>query len=364
MALMHYLSKSYLPPVPTESPKEVSHRIPIKLGTPVQKLHEAMLKQCAFEIVALPLEKRESACKDLAISSDVYIKLEQICNRITMIEDKLKRVKRSKSTLAVFQTIKSFCSFRNRAQAKAIFSPTLFTYFEPILEEVAQTKNRYRSLQDFRAKMSEHSQDSALIDMLGLWYVCDISNQEELDSFCQVSTHIKRMIVTYDLGIAGAMKLANALKTNKTVISLVIWLGQIRDEEAKEFAGFLKENKTLRSLLLPNNKIGDEGAREFADALRVNDTLTYLSFSGNPIGDAGAIALAEALKVNRALMGLSFHGNQVGAKGTIALAESLKVNRTFRSLNLWGNQIGKDGQASLQKALDLHPAKQITLGFI
>jgi len=69
---------------------------------------------------------------------------------------------------------------------------------------------------------------------------------------------------------------------------------------------------SLTTLWLRGNQIGPAGAIALADVLRTNTSLTRLYLDGNQIGDAGAVALAEALRTNTSLTVLQLGGNQIG----------------------------------------------------
>lgn len=362
MTLMPFLTKNYACPLSAKSPETVSPKIQVKIGA--SKLYMAMLTQCAFEINALPLARREAACQRLALTEALNRRLKEVCDFITRIESRLKKTKKFRSALPVFQRIKSFCSFKKQAHTKPIFSPALFSYFASIIEKIAAHKLPYIALKDMRTKIQECFQDSALLEMLGLWYICDIHNQEELISFCQESGHIKKIRVCYELGNQGMEQLADALKSNNTLTSIVIWQGRIGDAEVKTLAEALKVNKGLESLELPANQIRDQGARDFAAALKVNQTLKKLSLSGNSIRNEGAKMLAEALEVNQSLTSLSLFCNHgLHAEGVVALANALLVNETLTHLNLGSNDIGKEGLKALQDIQVKYPKRKITLGF-
>ena len=84
------------------------------------------------------------------------------------------------------------------------------------------------------------------------------------------------------------------------------------------------------------NKIGDAGAEDLANALKANTTLTTLILSGNDIGIAGAKALANALIENKntKLTTLILSGNEFGVEGAKDLADALKVNTTLTTLDI------------------------------
>ncbi|KJE92764.1 TKL/IRAK protein kinase [Capsaspora owczarzaki ATCC 30864] len=118
-------------------------------------------------------------------------------------------------------------------------------------------------------------------------------------------------------------------------------LHEIDDFAARAIAEALKLNTTLTTLVLSENQIGDAGAQSIAEALKVNTTLTELRLEFNQIGDAGAQAIAEALKVNTKLGTLYLRQNQIGEVGALAIAEALRVNKTLALLYLESNFLTK-----------------------
>ncbi|KAG9067324.1 hypothetical protein KI688_012107 [Linnemannia hyalina] len=110
------------------------------------------------------------------------------------------------------------------------------------------------------------------------------------------------------------------------------WIG---GRELGILADALKTNSTLITLNLLYNSIGDNGAKTLAETLRTNSTLTTLNLGGNSIESDGAKALAEALKNNSTLTTLDLGGNSIESDGANALAKALKTNSTLISLNLF-----------------------------
>jgi hypothetical protein len=60
---------------------------------------------------------------------------------------------------------------------------------------------------------------------------------------------------------------------------------------------------------------GAEGARAVADALRTNSTVIALSCDHNDIGDSGVRAVVDVLRVNSILTTLNLADNDIGAAG-------------------------------------------------
>ncbi|KAF9968702.1 hypothetical protein BGZ70_010208 [Mortierella alpina] len=156
---------------------------------------------------------------------------------------------------------------------------------------------------------------------------------------------------------SGAKALAEALRTNSTVVFLDLGENSIKEQGAQALAEALTLNTTLTALylygnaLLMWNLIGPNGAQALAQSLKVNATLTTLNVYANSIGLLGAQALAEALKVNSTLTSLSLGFNSIGTNGARALAEALAMNSTLTELRLNSNAIGCDGAQALAEAL-------------
>jgi len=145
--------------------------------------------------------------------------------------------------------------------------------------------------------------------------------------------------------------LAEALKINNTLTSIVLYGNRIDDESTQALAEALKANNTLTSIDLSHNKIGAEGAQALAEALKTNNTLTSILLHRNQIGCGGTQALAEALKINNTLTSITLGYNKIGAEGAQALAEALKTNNTLTSIDLTSSQIGDESAQALVEAL-------------
>ena len=63
--------------------------------------------------------------------------------------------------------------------------------------------------------------------------------------------------------------------------------------------------------MLSKNNIGSDGAIAIANALKTNTTLSTLVLSKNRIGDDGTEAIAEALEINKILTEIKLDGNLI-----------------------------------------------------
>ena len=85
---------------------------------------------------------------------------------------------------------------------------------------------------------------------------------------------------------------------------------------------------------LSYNDIRPEGAKSLADALKVNASLTSLVIHANKLGDEGIDAMATALKESStsklASLGVRFNG--IGSKGAESLAAYLAVSASMTKM--------------------------------
>lgn len=80
-----------------------------------------------------------------------------------------------------------------------------------------------------------------------------------------------------------------------SLLELSLRCCQLTDELLDPVGVALKVDPPLQQLDLSNNKLGDVGAKELANALRSNRNLLSLSFAGNCITDIGAVYLSEVM---------------------------------------------------------------------
>jgi Ran GTPase-activating protein (RanGAP) involved in mRNA processing and transport len=154
-----------------------------------------------------------------------------------------------------------------------------------------------------------------------------------------------------DLSVSDTRKLAEALKGNKSLISLNLSGNKIGDVGVLEIARALATNTTLKELNLAKNLVGYVGALEIARALATNTTLQRLNLSENLVENEGAAAIAEALEINATLIDIDLLDNPIGELGVIAIAEMLTVNKVLVSVSLSGKPLsGGDEEADLSEA--------------
>ncbi|KAH3759047.1 Protein NLRC3 [Pelomyxa schiedti] len=154
-----------------------------------------------------------------------------------------------------------------------------------------------------------------------------------------------------DIGDEGAAIISRALSSNKSLVSLNLYGNNVGDEGATSIAQALSSNKSLVSLNMAGNNIGDEGAASIAQALSSNKSLVSLNLYSNNIGDEGAASIAQALSSNESLVSLNLYSNNIGAEGAASIAQALSSNKSLMSMDISGNNIGAEGAASISRAL-------------
>jgi Ran GTPase-activating protein (RanGAP) involved in mRNA processing and transport len=136
------------------------------------------------------------------------------------------------------------------------------------------------------------------------------------------------------IGNRGAALLAQALRTNRTLVVLFLDGNDVSASGAKEIANALLHHPTLKQLYMSFNPIGDEGAQHISRSLS-GTKLKLLKLSDCKIGTFGATALAEALRDDPSLVKLVLESNPlIGAEGSVTIANGLRHNETLRHLDL------------------------------
>lgn len=123
---------------------------------------------------------------------------------------------------------------------------------------------------------------------------------------------------------------------------------QLSDEQVNELAQELKTNTTLKKLDLTYCCIGwDETiyqkgtATPLADALKINQTLETLILANNGMTEFSVRQFANALELNKGLKVLDLSGNNsMGQNGIRFIANALNGNQTLTELNLSNISIG------------------------
>ena len=154
------------------------------------------------------------------------------------------------------------------------------------------------------------------------------------------SLNLSNTMKSYD----NLMELANALRTNSTLVELNLSNNEIT---AKGFNTLIlalnqSKNTALKTLDLSNNFIGFDTVTIWAKPLGENKTLTTLNLSNNLIKLRAGFGVGDALKLNTTLKHLIIHDNWISDKGVMTWA-----NTGIITIDLSKNNISTPGATAL-----------------
>lgn len=160
------------------------------------------------------------------------------------------------------------------------------------------------------------------------------------------------------------------VESNDTCKSLCFRQNLISAQGAIRLAKALKKNKSITSLEIDYNKIKDEGLIALAEAVYYHRNLEVLSLAGNQIGDSGCAALMTAMMDSQKKTGephrmkhLQLSNNLIGDPGAKALARMIRKNETVEMLSLSCNSLTDKGVGYILEVADKHalPLKSLML---
>lgn len=142
------------------------------------------------------------------------------------------------------------------------------------------------------------------------------------------------------LGPVFGSRLAEAMRDNKTVQSLLLGADGLGPVGANALGANLVSNRTLQTLFLGCNKIGPSGAKALSETLVGNTALTALWLKRNDIETEGLAAIVKALDQGpAALVTLDLVSNKIDLAGIKILTTHLQHNQTLRYLYLGNNEL-------------------------
>jgi len=213
-------------------------------------------------------------------------------------------------------------SYVSGSQGNAIEKETLeaggaVKQVEPPKELIEKWKNH---VAQWRKKVMK-SPSTEEINRLAAHLKTDFDSMESVNSI---------KLTEFDLGDIGAMILATAMGSNKSITQLDLGFNSIGAKGITSIASLLQDNNTLRDLCLSGNTVLPQGSRALGEALSNGiSNLQTLYLAGCGIGTEGIKYIAA-----------SFEGQQGGAGC-----------RSLRNLHLGSNKIGCNGVSVLARAL-------------
>ncbi|CAG8647880.1 15920_t:CDS:2 [Cetraspora pellucida] len=179
--------------------------------------------------------------------------------------------------------------------------------------------------------------------------------ETSLTNYLDTKTTFSKLNYKQDvISCVTAKHLESALKENKTLIDLDISSNSISSEAGKVLVGALKQNRTLRSLNLKNNNIGSEAGEALAEILiNTNQTLTSVNLGLTCIGSKTVKSLVKGFN-KVCLLNLDLSYNNINPEESKALLEALETNTTLKCLNLSHNCMNLECGKKLAKSLKIN----------
>ena len=149
----------------------------------------------------------------------------------------------------------------------------------------------------------------------------------------------------------AVVEIAEALKTNKCLLSLDMSRNEDVRERFVHIVRSLQVNSTLRNL-----RAGGCGIAHTAIVDIVRSSLESLDLSWNPIEDEGAEHIAQLVTNSRSLYQLNLEGCGIGDRGVECLASSLEGNNSLEILHIPWNRFTDTGLLALGRSLKRNKA--------
>ena len=154
-----------------------------------------------------------------------------------------------------------------------------------------------------------------------------------------------------NFGNQGMNYLCDALIENKTLKTLYVGYTGISYYSVYKIDTFLKKNSTLESFFIYGNNIGDKGINVILKSLMYNKTLLYLSVGGNSLTDKGLKDIHKYLAMNSKLILLEINTNKLTNISANLLSKSISLNNQITEINLINNTIDFEGVSKIMHSM-------------
>ena len=194
------------------------------------------------------------------------------------------------------------------------------------------------------------------------WYLNEITKEEHKIEFLECCLESEHCVNLQAVGMADYFEvglITCCLKSNKTLVELILSKSRITDKVAGNLATAIKANITLRNVDVSRNIITDNGISIIAGCLKNNTILRKLNLSSNNITDEGAKGLAKAIRVNKKLQELSISKNMISKEGVMSIVEACTKYKTLHKLVCTHNNLSKPGLAAIIEYIKDEDAVQI-----
>lgn len=189
---------------------------------------------------------------------------------------------------------------------------------------------------------------------VGDFPACDESELDEivavLEENCSLQTDrsLQRGILCADgrldmckqsIGPAGGRRVAEALRMNKSVNSLLLGTNGLGDDGISAVAEVAANAEQLHTLYLGCNGIRVKGVKALCEAITSNSNIRNLWLKRNPVADDGIAAICQMLETTDNLEVLDLQNSGMTDVGFEMLVDSLCRNTSVRCLYLGANGI-------------------------
>ena len=153
--------------------------------------------------------------------------------------------------------------------------------------------------------------------------------------------------------------LADALKKNAILGSVILDETDIDNERAKVIVEILSENKHLRSISIDNIYVSSAALTAIFNALTTNTSLTYLSLCDNSFNTKTEKALVRLLRVNKHLKELNIGGCRITFDGLRKIFLALMSGTVLASLDISSNKFNAKCEAALVKMIKTNKSIEV-----
>lgn len=149
--------------------------------------------------------------------------------------------------------------------------------------------------------------------------------------------------------------IAEGLKTNSTLTSLMFYGQGMRTTGASLFAEAFRTNQSLTKIDLGCNPIGGEGFQLIAESLQHHPVINSLKLDnifGESFTEVQYGSITKLMSVNSSLTELTLNRSNLPSGAFLGIAQALSVNTSLLRLECWANTtIGDETGAAIVEAL-------------
>ena len=173
-------------------------------------------------------------------------------------------------------------------------------------------------------------------------------------------TIVELLLYSSPLTADDIKQITDVLYFNTTLKVLRMWHIPITDEDTTFLSNMLTTNTTLEKLTLFNCNITDNGVQYICDGLTKNQTLTKLNISGNPhITSISTSTIVKLIETTTSLIELRLDNTSLNDDDIEAICTALAKNTTIKELHVSRHHLKRieklDSYRSIRERLKFWP---------